>query len=339
MNNNQINLFNFLGVQYSETAISKFIVSIMKQDKEYLKMFLEQLEIYDKVDYNKCKVRTEHNLSSRDGNRKYGRADIWIGYEDETNSKRIIIENKIFAADQYRQINRYRQYLDEEGAKREGYLFYLTILKYCPDASSLKHRSGNVLLEGDSHKSFKAISYYNDVLPWLDKVDKMTKNIKLKFLIKDFVETFDELSKPLEFFLNDKSAKEVPSKYRIDFYSLCEYEFWSELERQVLIKYPNTQISSRRKYSFNKIQKNQSGKDFGRSYGFIFNDRRVQIQRKKDLHQLKFSKGHFSETDDKWIAIESESFNTFYIKSIDSKKVAIIMAQQMLTKFDNNYVI
>jgi hypothetical protein len=328
-----INIFEFLGIEHHETIISKFLVSVMNQDTEYLKMFLEQLNVADKLDYHKCAVNVEHPLNSRDKKQKYGRADIWIGSKEEVN-KRIVIENKIFAVDQYQQITRYRQYLDEKQANREGYLFYLTLQGKDASAVSTKVLAGNVLIEGSSSDSYRAISYCKDIIPWLEKVESKSNNMKIKFLIKDFLKLYSDLSKANEYFEEEKSAQEVPLEYRNDFKSLCEMEFWKNIEKQVLIKSPNAEINSRRKYSYEKIKKNQSNKNYGRSYGIIFNDCRVQLLKDGNKYKIKFSKGKFSENENKWIVEGSETLNPFKLKEIDSKNLAVVAANGLVHFFD-----
>ena len=89
----------------------------------------------------KCKARTERTLPDNTG-----RVDIFISgkFGNNNDNTRIIIENKIFASDQHKQIERYFNYLhkndnndNNDNPKCKKYLFYLTLEGKDPSQYSL----------------------------------------------------------------------------------------------------------------------------------------------------------------------------------------------------------
>ena len=83
-----------------------------------------------------------------------GRLDILI----ETNHSCIVIENKVYAADQEQQLERYHDFASSRG-KVDVEVYYLTLAGDAPGKSSLGD-----LAEGE----VKRISYQTHVLGWLD---------------------------------------------------------------------------------------------------------------------------------------------------------------------------
>lgn len=136
-----------------------------------------------------------------------GRADIWIGTnrkvwngtdgKTETKQYRLIIENKINADNQDRQLRRYYRYLT--GNKRENAgLFFLCVknCEYCKQqaedsAKTFDSESGD---KRDHLTEYAIITYEDDIKHWLEEVMKTVNGDFLKVVI-DYYELVAELVK------------------------------------------------------------------------------------------------------------------------------------------------
>jgi hypothetical protein len=153
----RFNIFKILNLKSDELSHSKFIAELLNpkgshgKGKTFLDLFLEKIgekDFYRNDD--PVTVETEKVIgyvTSDSG----GRIDILI----TSNSKQIIIENKIYAVDQPNQLLRYRNY------KPKARLIYLT-------------------LEGRDSGDAKEIEYtplsYSTILIWLDECRKEAAN-------------------------------------------------------------------------------------------------------------------------------------------------------------------
>ena len=148
--------FNVFSVLHKETdevnLHSRFLHALINYQKpgtdtrENLKDFLHHVGVKD---FELCDVKVE---------RERYHIDILI-----TNDKRqaIIIENKIEAGDQPKQLQRYSEILEEQGySDRDIHLLYLTLDGHDPSEDSA----------GDL--DYKTISYRDDLSSWLEHCQK-----------------------------------------------------------------------------------------------------------------------------------------------------------------------
>lgn len=163
------NVFKVLGLQTSEVRLhSALIAELLRPDGDhglgdkFMKAFLDVLnKHYEEpfcFDTESAKVEVEHVIGplSEDGE-SGGRIDLFI---QDTNGQTIIIENKINAEDQYRQMSRYSKYAEEDiNLKDKIKLLYLTKEGDNPSDDSL----------GERDVKYTSISYREDILAWLDK--------------------------------------------------------------------------------------------------------------------------------------------------------------------------
>jgi len=149
------NVFNTLGLTSDEMSHSKFIAMLLNpkgqhgMDDLFLKLFVEVLSIdkLNNIDYSDVTVNTEKHFNM-------GILDILI----TTKSREIIIENKIYAGDQDKQLLRYRKYYEN------AVLLYLTL--YGSEPSEI---SANGLKVGED---YHCISYRSHILDWLEECRK-----------------------------------------------------------------------------------------------------------------------------------------------------------------------
>lgn len=153
------NIFHILRVGHLEvTTHSPFLAELLNpkgkhgQGATFLRLFLTKFGIKD-FDANNATVKLEHFIG-RVTETSGGRVDIFI---TDGKGSMILIENKIYAADQENQIKRYRGY------NSKASLFYLT-------------REGEppIGLSDDELKLLdcRPISYATEILSWLKECHK-----------------------------------------------------------------------------------------------------------------------------------------------------------------------
>lgn len=196
--------------------------------------------------------------------REYENIDMYI----TNNDKHIIIENKIWAGDQDRQIERYidkivkeqsRDSSDTESSESEtkqinkAYeniaVLYLTPDERKPSKYSLGkwEIQGDYLVNGDKKVRFKAISYKNEILKWIEnsqaKVGCITNLNAALLFYKDVVQIITktkENTMSIENFLTDNKDNNMQENMGIVFEILKKKE-------SILDKYYNEIIGKYKK--------------------------------------------------------------------------------------------
>jgi hypothetical protein len=134
----------------------------------FLEKFLEVLQISDFLDLSNCSIHKE-----------YENIDLYI----TDGSKHIIIENKVYAGDQNKQIQRYVDIILKENKVLEVdniLVIYLSLDRKKPSKESLGNLelNGNYLIEKDKKVAgYKSISYEKEILQWLEKCQYEVQNI------------------------------------------------------------------------------------------------------------------------------------------------------------------
>lgn len=157
LENKQFKLFELFPITHLEMRHSEVIASLLK-NKEYrcylIEVLISKLNVNQKntssilksiEDVGDDKIKLEEPLES------FGRADIFI---EGKNGEKIIIENKIYAHEGYRQIEKYQKYLFE---KEKGLIIFLT----------LNGRSARIKKVSDV--CVISLSYSHDILRWLKR--------------------------------------------------------------------------------------------------------------------------------------------------------------------------
>lgn len=169
-------------------------------------LFLKSFINYFKLDFN---IDTSFSIK-REFRCTQGQIDLLL----ENKDKAIIIENKIYAGDQSKQLNRYYDYCIEK--KKTPSIIYLTLQGNKPSQSSL----GKIINKDDkyflvtnnevSSIDLQCLSYQEDITRWLEKkilcLVKDTPNIEsaikqylnlLKILTGELITVNKELKKML----------------------------------------------------------------------------------------------------------------------------------------------
>ena len=143
------NVFSVLRSEHDEVNLhSRFLAALLDHrqspgdSRENLAEFLQQLEIHG--------FRPDRASVDREWN------NIDIAIRDETSGRAVIIENKIWAADQPRQLKRYAEQMKDY----EFHVLYLT-----PDGRAASEDSADGI-------EYQCISYKSDLVPWLKSCHK-----------------------------------------------------------------------------------------------------------------------------------------------------------------------
>ncbi|MGN0280675.1 MAG: PD-(D/E)XK nuclease family protein, partial [Prevotella sp.] len=168
------NVFEVMHAQADEVYTHSAIIASLLNPKHnhgcksaFLKIFVDNLKeslpnadsIFD-TDFEKCHVYVEYNIGNiSSDNETGGRIDIII--ESEKRDKAIIIENKIYAVDQQKQLYRYKNYAQTH--YKSYIILYLTL-----DG----HKPGKVSICGDfftmkEAEDFFCIDYKSFIRDWL----------------------------------------------------------------------------------------------------------------------------------------------------------------------------
>ncbi len=194
------NIFWTMRKQYDEVHTHSAIISALLNPKEvhgckssFLRAFLhhiKELKQYeDKIsDTEDAVIEVEKNIGkiSQDGETG-GRLDIVVKFKTkEDKSILVIIENKINADDEKKQLIRYRNYAENCHSQKgcsDYYIFYLTLEGRIPSVDSTCNR-----LECD--KDYYCISYRDDILNWLCNCQKEANG---KPLVHGIITQYKEL--------------------------------------------------------------------------------------------------------------------------------------------------
>lgn len=249
----KFNVFSILGMESRENEThSAFLGELLNPNGSHLKgtLFLELF--LATIDYNaeksgfdihSAKLKLEHHVGARnDKDKTGGRIDIYLW---DGNGVSISIENKIYAGDQYQQIERYVNH-----NKDNNIVYYLTL-----DGSEASKESSGKLQTGSE---YYPIAYSSEILEWLDNCIKeaagepiLRESIKQYIiLIKKLTHTMDNdnQKKLTELLLNNyESAKTIAEHFlqirrtigenlRQDLYKILQ----TELSDEYVINLGNT---------------------------------------------------------------------------------------------------
>ena len=198
------NIFGACGVNHYEVTHSSILSEFLNprgshgQGGLFLKEFLITAGVYDS-EYNDCNdfiVNTEHSFSiqTQDGVCT-GRIDIIIS----SPSAAIIIENKIYADDQYEQLKRYDTYLMTSAWKNNYKILYLTLDNHDPGD------------EASKNICYTPISYKDDIIKWLLKAKLMMDD---KPIIRDIIHQYIQ---HLRILTNTTDMNNTNKKEMLDF--------------------------------------------------------------------------------------------------------------------------
>ena len=181
---NKYNIFSILKQEEKEEGChSRIIFNLIndcesnKLEKKFLKLFFKEVLDEEFDEKKKYFVEREKNLG------KYGRADLFI---EDSDGKAYLIEMKINAGDQPKQLSRYNQYL-KKNYKDDYQIYYLTLNGYHPSSYSLK---------GRAEVEYIIISFVDNIYNWIEKcIEEIGENNKiLKINLEQYLETLTTIT-------------------------------------------------------------------------------------------------------------------------------------------------
>jgi len=191
---NNYNILTTVLKKYDEVNLhSKMIYSLINpkgehfQDTLFLDNFIETLNVKDfNINIEKCSVF-----------REYKNIDLYI--TDDSNH--IIIENKVYASDQKKQIQRYIELImnkDKSLDYKNILVVYLSLDRDKPSKKSLGDMiiNDNIIEKDDSKIAlFKSIHYKNEILNWLKKSQYEIQNItNLNEVFRQYIDVVNMLN-------------------------------------------------------------------------------------------------------------------------------------------------
>lgn len=184
--NYNFNIFKVIGMQADEVKLhSTFLAELFNPKGShgmgdlFLVEFLNKCSFIDGAfDESKVEVEIEKYIGEIPENKKTGgRLDIFITDRAQT----IIIENKIYAPDQEKQLVRYHNY------NANAHIIYLTLDGHSPTDNSICD------LEENSH--YHCMSYAKDVVEWLERCLTIVREKPLFYnTLLQYINTIKELT-------------------------------------------------------------------------------------------------------------------------------------------------
>lgn len=204
------NIFNVLGLTSDETRThSAFIAELLDPNgshglgNQFLQSFVDTIDCLKSWNFDTKSAKVHKELSIRGKNEdcsEGGRIDIVV----ESNGKAIIIENKIYAGDQEKQLVRYYNY----GTKNYSNgirLLYLTLNG--DDASEYSHEKLVI------NEDYYAIAYNHEISDWLQRCIEFSAR---QPLVRETLIQYQNLINQLTMNNMDKNSQEELLKLMSD---------------------------------------------------------------------------------------------------------------------------
>ena len=189
----RFNVFEIIGLTSNETRThSAFIGELLNpnalhgEGSKFLELFLEEIK-FNGLDTNSARVEIEKHIGPIPKDYEYGgRVDLFIT-DNKNNS--LLIENKIYAGDQHKQLYRYYKHC-KETKKSNFTIIYLNLNGTPPSSHSIEGSDYKL----ESGKDFKVMSYKKNIIDWLNKC---SLSISDKPIVKEAINHYITLIKNL----------------------------------------------------------------------------------------------------------------------------------------------
>lgn len=273
------NIFSILRNEYDEVNLhSKFLSELLK-DKNHGRKFIELLLPIigvENINYKRVNIFSEYSVKDN------GRIDIILKFFLEDSKKVVVIENKIYADDQYQQLKRYYDSMLMEGYKSEEIeLVYLTLAGAEPSEDSIKGLPAAV------RENMRIISYKDDIITWIEDCIKEVAQVPI---IRETLVQYESLLKKItgkgerimteemkNMILSNKDYLDMVYKLTdvlVKIKQELQLKFWEKLEEK-LNNSLNLQLEKRLEYpnhhySENLIEKFYTNSRNNRFYGLMY---------------------------------------------------------------------
>lgn len=190
---NMFNIFEILKAEHYEVSTHSAILAELLNPKGshgctdlFLKSFLEVLD-QKEFFQNLCDVtiEVENSIGALDNNKEYGgRIDLII---HEKHNSAIIIENKIYADDQDKQLYRYCRYA--QSTYKKSIVLYLTLDGKTPSEKTTKGDDTKIKVDPQS------ISYQYHIKRWIENsIEKVYSKTNLQNSLKQYLQVINKLT-------------------------------------------------------------------------------------------------------------------------------------------------
>ena len=292
------NMFRICGVNHYENTHSAIIAELLNpQGTHSLKSGLLEafLSLIDKdfvpTDFNpsNATVYTEYTTTDK------GRIDILI---KDTNKNALIIENKIYAADQNEQLKRYDQFAEKEFKAYQ--IYYLTLWGNEPS------------LQSGKGVNYLTISYADTIIRWLDKCIALSARLPL------VRETLIQYSNHLKILTN----QDMNTKNQEEIVKTLATSHNLEAAQSVFLNYPKVFDYLAKKYFNPKMEK------FAEQNGLKY----YYEEAEESYIKFQLAKDEFKEKLEIEFKLEkvSNSFSYFYGISENTKNFKLSLENKEL---------
>ncbi|UQK59266.1 PD-(D/E)XK nuclease family protein [Fenollaria massiliensis] len=322
------NIFQTIANPYDEMNLhSKFIYTILNEKKygyEFLLSFLKNIGL-DLVDIDKSSVKIEREKAGADG-----RLDLYIEFKANDELYSIAIENKIYAGDQNKQLDRYLDYLDAINKGKEKYLYYLTLDGHDPSSESCSNLSKVI-----------NISYSENILNWIgEAISISAKEAKLREALVQYEELLEKIcGKDIDYTMEIKDyilknadnydfVKSIGpglTEARIE----LQDKFWKRLEARL-----EEHLSREYGLDMSKVDKTKEIGTSNKWYSLNL------IKKKSRYFGLIYNLGNFKNLGDLYLKVEIERNLIFGIRNVESHIENTLEYSNMLDIFkQNNFIL
>ena len=194
------NIFSVMSMESNERYTHSAIIGELlnpkgshSQGSVFLKLFFEEISdfnVFENFDFDNAQIILEEFIGTRANNAEFsGYIDIVI--KEKKNV--VVIENKIYAGDQYEQLKRYKNYYPH------CILLYLNLFGDLPSKEST--------IDLEEYKDYQIISYQDTIHNWLQKCYKEAiEQPILRETIKQYLNLIKKLTNQT---INDVMSEEI----------------------------------------------------------------------------------------------------------------------------------
>lgn len=322
------NIFQTIANPYDEMNLhSKFIYTILNEKKygyEFLLSFLKNIGL-DLVDIDKSSVKIEREKAVHDW-----RLDLYIEFRTNDELYSIAIENKIYAGDQNKQLDRYLDYLDAINKGKEKYLYYLTLDGHDTSSESCSNLSKVI-----------NISYSENILNWIgEAISISAKEAKLREVLVQYEELLEKIcGKDIDYTMEIKDYI-LKNADNYDFAKSLETglteakvelqdKFWKRLEARL-----EEHLSKEYGLDMSKVDKTKEIGTSNKWYSLNL------IKKKSRYFGLIYNLGNFKNLGDLYLKVEIERNLIFGIRNVESHIENTLEYSNMLDIFkQNNFIL
>ena len=184
------NLFHILKISHYETRVhTPFLCHLLNPSEAHEQGSLFLNSFFKEVlglDYTYETI--SHFEIQEERRNDFGQIDILLKFESGGVAKAVMIENKIYAAEQEAQIERYYAHLISKFGHSNFWMIYLT--RNCDLSVSISPPQANILRK---QGLLKERGYHQHIIPWLENCYSNISSPKVQYTLLQYLKTIAEL--------------------------------------------------------------------------------------------------------------------------------------------------